>query len=72
MAFDNAEKAQAWYNMPAVMELSATRIKSTDSLAFIVEGNANLHSRAKLKSQKRALAIKPKNQGRSPTTVNLA
>jgi hypothetical protein len=26
---------------------------------------------AKLKSQKRALAINPKNQGRSPTTVNL-
>jgi hypothetical protein len=59
MAFDNAEKAQAWYNVPPMMALSATRIKSTDSLAFIVEGNA----------KKRALAINPKNQGQKPNHV---
>jgi len=40
IAFDSAEKAQTWYDMPAMNELTAMRIKSTDSLSFIVEGLA--------------------------------
>jgi uncharacterized protein (DUF1330 family) len=41
LQFDSAEKAQAWYNMPGMKELNAIRAKSTDSLAFIVQGVAN-------------------------------
>jgi uncharacterized protein (DUF1330 family) len=40
IAFDNIEKAQAWSNLPATEEISAARMKSTDSLSFIVEGFA--------------------------------
>ena len=40
LSFDSPEKAQAWYNMPGMKELNAIRAKSTDSLAFIVEGMA--------------------------------
>jgi uncharacterized protein (DUF1330 family) len=38
LAFDSVEKAQAWQDSPAVKEITAARIKSTDSLSFIVEG----------------------------------
>ena len=41
IAFDSVEKAQAWSDMPATKEISAARMKSTDSLSFIVEGIAN-------------------------------
>jgi uncharacterized protein (DUF1330 family) len=40
LAFDNMEKALAWSELPATKELTAARIKSTDSLSFIVEGVA--------------------------------
>jgi uncharacterized protein (DUF1330 family) len=40
IAFDSVEKAQAWSNLPATKEISAARMKSTDSLSFIVEGFA--------------------------------
>jgi uncharacterized protein (DUF1330 family) len=36
--FDSIEKAQAWYTSPAQKDADAIRFKSTDSLAFIVEG----------------------------------
>jgi uncharacterized protein (DUF1330 family) len=36
--FDSIEKAQAWYSSPAQKDADAIRSKSTDSLAFIVEG----------------------------------
>jgi uncharacterized protein (DUF1330 family) len=38
--FDSVEKAQAWYNSAAQKEVDIIRAKSTDSLAFIVEGVA--------------------------------
>ncbi len=38
IAFDSAEKAQAWHNSAAQKELDAIRIKSTDSLSFFVDG----------------------------------
>ena len=41
LAFDNVEKAQAWSDLPATKEITAARIKSTDSLSFIVEGVAD-------------------------------
>ena len=40
LAFDSVEKAQAWNDLPATKEITAARIKSTDSLSFIVEGYA--------------------------------
>jgi uncharacterized protein (DUF1330 family) len=40
-AFDSVEKAQAYENSPAVKEVNAARMKSTNSLSFIVEGIAN-------------------------------
>ena len=36
--FDSLEKAQVWYNAAAQKEAEVIRAKSTDSLAFIVEG----------------------------------
>ena len=36
--FDSIEKAQAWYSSPAQKDADTIRFKSTDSLAFIVEG----------------------------------
>lgn len=36
--FDSLEKAQVWYNSAAQKEADVIRAKSTDSLAFIVEG----------------------------------
>lgn len=41
IAFDSIEKAQAWANSPTAKEVNGARIKSTDSLSFIVEGTAN-------------------------------
>jgi uncharacterized protein (DUF1330 family) len=38
IAFDNAEKARAWNNSPAQKEVNATRMKTTKSRVFIVEG----------------------------------
>jgi uncharacterized protein (DUF1330 family) len=36
--FDNAEKAQAWYNSPKNKKVNEIRTKSTKSRTFIVEG----------------------------------
>jgi len=36
--FESPEKALAWHNSPGIKELDAIRLKSTDSLSFIVEG----------------------------------
>ena len=36
--FDSIEKAQSWYSSPAQKDADAIRSKSTDSIAFIVEG----------------------------------
>jgi len=41
IGFDSAAKAHAWYDSPAMKEINAMRIKSTDSLSFIVEGTGN-------------------------------
>ena len=40
IAFDSAEKAQAWHNSAAQKDLDAVRMKTTDSLSFTVEGAA--------------------------------
>ena len=39
--FDSVEKAHAFWNSPAQKEVNAGRMKTTNSLAFIVEGIAN-------------------------------
>jgi uncharacterized protein (DUF1330 family) len=39
--FDSVEKAQAFTNTAAQKEINAARMKSTNSLSFIVEGFAN-------------------------------
>jgi uncharacterized protein (DUF1330 family) len=41
IAFDSAEKAQAWANSSTAKDVNAARMKSTDSLSFIVEGTTN-------------------------------
>ena len=41
IAFDNIEKAQAYENSEALKPITAARLKSTNSLSFIVEGIAN-------------------------------
>jgi uncharacterized protein (DUF1330 family) len=41
IAFDSAEKAQAWHNSAAQKEVDAARAKTTDSLSFMVDGMAN-------------------------------
>jgi uncharacterized protein (DUF1330 family) len=41
IAFDSVEKAKAWQNSAVTKEVTAARIKSTNSLSFIVEGSAN-------------------------------
>jgi uncharacterized protein (DUF1330 family) len=41
IAFDSVEKAQAYEESQAVKEVTAARMKSTNSLSFIVEGYAN-------------------------------
>jgi uncharacterized protein (DUF1330 family) len=40
IAFDDAEKAAAWYRSPAIKEVNATRLKVTKSRAFLVEAFA--------------------------------
>jgi uncharacterized protein (DUF1330 family) len=41
IAFDSIEKAQARENSAAVKEVTAARMKSTNSLSFIVEGTTD-------------------------------
>ena len=41
IAFDSVEKAQAWRDSPAQKEIEAIRLKSTESVSFMVEGVAN-------------------------------
>jgi uncharacterized protein (DUF1330 family) len=41
IGFDSVEKAQAWANSATTKEVTAARVKSTNSLSFIVEGTAN-------------------------------
>jgi uncharacterized protein (DUF1330 family) len=38
LKFDSVEQAQAWHTSAAQMEVDAIRIKSSDSLSFMVEG----------------------------------
>ena len=38
IAFDNTEKAQAWYNSPEQKKINEIRTKTTTSRAFMVEG----------------------------------
>ncbi len=38
IAFDSAEKAQAWNNLPAQKQVTGIRLKTTKSRSFIVEG----------------------------------
>jgi uncharacterized protein (DUF1330 family) len=40
LQFDSVEQAQAWHTSAAQKEVDAIRAKTTDSLAFIVEGVA--------------------------------
>jgi uncharacterized protein (DUF1330 family) len=40
LKFDSIEQAQAWHNSAAQKEVDAIRLKTSDSLAFIVEGLA--------------------------------
>jgi uncharacterized protein (DUF1330 family) len=42
--FDSIEKAQAYENSAAQKEVTAARLKSTQSLSFIVEGTPNQHN----------------------------
>jgi len=41
IAFDSVEKAQAFENSAALKDVNAARMKSTNSLSFIVEGMSN-------------------------------
>src|ERR1700722_4782281 len=41
IAFDSVEKAQAFENTAAQKEITAARMKTTNSLSFIVEGFTN-------------------------------
>ena len=41
IAFDSAEEALAWHNSAAQKEVTAIRVKATDSVSFMVEGTAN-------------------------------
>jgi uncharacterized protein (DUF1330 family) len=38
LAFDSIEKARAWNESPSAQETAAARMKSTDSLSFLVQG----------------------------------
>jgi uncharacterized protein (DUF1330 family) len=38
IAFDSVEKAQAWHNSAAQKDVDAARMKTTDSLSFMVDG----------------------------------
>ena len=37
VAFDSPEKAQAWHTSAAMKDIDAARMKTTDSLSFMVE-----------------------------------
>ena len=41
LQFDSPEKAEAWHNSAAQKEIDAARMKTTDSLSFVVEGVSN-------------------------------
>jgi uncharacterized protein (DUF1330 family) len=41
IAFDDAEKAKAWYTSPAIKDVNAVRSRVTKSRAFVVEGLPN-------------------------------
>ena len=41
LAFDSPERAQAWHDSAAEKDIDAVRVKTTDSLAFMVDGLAN-------------------------------
>ena len=41
LSFDSAEKAQAFWNTSIQKEVNSARMKSTNSLAFMVDGFAN-------------------------------
>ena len=41
IAFDDEEKARAWYKTPALMEVNGVRMKVSKSRSFIVEGLTN-------------------------------
>jgi uncharacterized protein (DUF1330 family) len=41
VAFDNTEKAKAWYNSPKTSGITAARLKATKSSAYIVDGSVN-------------------------------
>ena len=41
LSFDSAEKAQAFWNTSIQKEVNSARVKSTNSLAFMVDGFAN-------------------------------
>ena len=41
LSFDSAEKAQAFWNTSIQKEVNAARMKSTNSLAFMVDGFTN-------------------------------
>jgi uncharacterized protein (DUF1330 family) len=41
LAFDSPEKAHAWHNSAAQKEVDSLRLKSSDSLSFLVEGMSN-------------------------------
>jgi|HubBroStandDraft_4_1064222.scaffolds.fasta_scaffold89864_3 uncharacterized protein (DUF1330 family) len=41
LAFDSPEKAQAWHDSADMKEIDAARMKTTDSLSFMVEGMSN-------------------------------
>ena len=40
-AFESPEKAKAWYESPKSKEITAVRVKTAKSSAFIVEGSVN-------------------------------
>ena len=41
IAFDSGEKAKAWYNLQAIKDVNAVRMKVTKSRAFMVDGLTN-------------------------------
>jgi uncharacterized protein (DUF1330 family) len=41
IAFDNEEKAKAWYNSKAIQDVNAVRMKTAKSRAFLVDGLTN-------------------------------
>jgi uncharacterized protein (DUF1330 family) len=41
LAFDSPKKAQAWHDSAAEKDVDAVRVKTTESLSFMVEGMSN-------------------------------